>query len=458
MQKTIEQLLAQFATFAWGPWLVFLLVGGGVFFVVFSRLLPVRYLGHAIDIARGKYYRRDDPGDITPYQALSSALAGTIGMGNIAGVAVAITTGGPGAVFWMWISALVGIATKFFTCSLALMYRGRDSAGQVQGGPMYVITEGMGRRWRPLAVWFAVAGLVGCLPMFQVNQLVQVLREVVFVANGWLPAEGNHLAFNLGCGLLIAAFVSLVIFGGIHRIGVVTSALVPVMVAVYLLAAVWIVFANLASVPGSLWLIISDAFTGQAVAGGALGTVISTGIRRAAFSNEAGIGTEALVHGAAKNHEPIRQGLVASLGPVIDTLIVCTATSLVILITGTWQVDGVDGVTLTVSAFEQAIPGFGAWLLVLAVFFFSTSTMFTYSYYGNKCWSFLAGAERGWIYNLFYVTLVVVAAVISLDMAINLIDGMFAMMAIPTMLSTLYLAPRVMRAARRYFSELENES
>ncbi len=449
----IEQWIVAFADFAWGPWLLVLLLGGGAFLLIFSRLIPFRYFRHAVDIVRGKYDDPNDAGDISHFQALSSALAGTIGMGNIAGVAVAISTGGPGAIFWMWMSAFVGIATKFFTCSLAIMYRGEDSRGHLQGGPMYVVREGLGRKWQPLAVLFSLAGLVGCLPALQINQLVQIFRDIIGVPNG-LVGE-NPFTFNFITGIITAAIVGAVIFGGIKRIGEVASRMVPSMVVLYLLSAVWIMAVNYQHIGEYLLLIVRDAFTGDAVLGGALGTVIITGVRRAAFSNEAGIGTEAMAHGAAKTDEPIREGLVAMMGPFIDTIIVCTCTALVILMTGVWQTSADNGVTLTANAFETAIPGFGAYILFICVFFFSTSTMFSYSYYGTKCLGYLIGAERQHWYNYFYVTLIVAGAVVSLDAAISLIDGMYALMAIPTMTSTLLLAPRVMEAARDYFARME---
>jgi len=441
-----------FADKAWGPWLLVLLVGGGLFLLLYSRFLPFRHLGHGVGILLGRWDNPDDAGDIPHYQALSSALAGTIGMGNIAGVAIAIQTGGPGAVFWMWVSAFVGVATKFFTCTLAVMYRGRDSEGRLQGGPMYVITEGLGRKWRFLAVFFSLCGLIGCLPLFQVNQLVQVCRDIIFRPIGLVGS--NPFLFNLIAGVVIAVGVAIVIFGGITRIGAVASRLVPAMIVLYMGATLWIVFANLHSVPGWLALIVTDAFSGRAAAGGVLGTVIMTGVRRAAFSNEAGIGTEVMAHGAAKTEEPVREGLVAMLGPVVDTLIVCTCTALVILAAGAWKSGTAEGVTLTADAFGHAMPLIGPYLLILCVIFFSVSTMFSYAYYGAKCFSFLAGAERKRWYNLFFVVLVVVGAVASMEAAVSAIDGMFALMAIPTMVSTLILAPRVMKAARDYFKRL----
>ena len=447
--QLMEKIIIGFADAAWGPWLLVLLLGGGAFFLCYSRFLPFRYIRHAINILRGKYDDPSDPGDISHFAALSSALAATIGVGNIAGVAVAVTVGGPGAIFWMWLSAIVGMATKFFTCSLAIMYRGTDSRGDPQGGPMYAIVEGLGKKWKPLGVFFCVAALIGALPAFQVNQLVQIIRDVIFVPNGWVGE--SHFTFDLIAGIIIAGSVALIIFGGILRIGTVASKLVPGMLILYMAAAAWILAVNYASIPKCLWLIITDAFSGQAVAGGAIGAVIMTGVRRAAYSNEAGIGTAALAHGAAKTTEPVREGLIAMLGPAIDTLIVCTITALIILTTGVWQSSEANGITLTVMAFNKAMPGIGPYLLTLCVVCFSTSTMFAYSYYGAKCMGFLIGAERQHIYNYFYVALMVVAAVVSLDAAIGLIDGAFALMAIPTMISTLLLAPKVMQATRTYF-------
>jgi AGCS family alanine or glycine:cation symporter len=448
-------MITAFADYAWGPWLLVLLTGGGTFFLFYSRFIPFRYFKHAINILRGKYDDPKDAGDIPHFQALSSALAGTIGMGNISGVAIAITIGGPGAIFWMWVSAVVGIATKFFTCSLAIMYRGKDSQGHIQGGPMYVVTEGLGKKWKALATLFCLAGLIGCLPAFQANQLVQIFREIIFIPQGWIGE--SRFVFDLITGLILAGLVALVVFGGIVRIGAVTSRVVPAMVILYFGAAIWTLIMNIQEVPSFIMLITKDAFTAKAAAGGAIWTVLITGIRRAAFSNEAGIGTEAMAHGAAKTDEPIREGLVAMLGPFIDTIIVCTTTALMILITGVWQNTEANGVTLTANAFEKAMPGFGSIILIICVLFFSLSTMFSYSYYGTKCLGFLVGAEYKHFYNYFYVTLLVVASVVSLETVVNLIDGMYALMAIPTMISALILAPKVMSAARDYFRRMQND-
>lgn len=353
--EVIGNTLQALSGFLWGPPLIILVVGGGLFFLVYSRMGPYRYFGHAIAILRGKYDDDEDPGDITHLQALSAALSGTLGLGNIAGVAVAIGMGGPGAVFWMWITAVVGVATKFFTCTLAIMYRGHDSRGQLQGGPMYIIREGLGPRWKWLAVFFCVVGLFGTLPIVQINQLTQIMRDVVFV-----PAElvdpDNHFTFDLLFGLAIAGLVAGVIFGGIKRVGYVAARLVPAMVAVYLLMTVAVLAAHVSELPGHLWFIVRDAFTAESIGGGLLG-MITIGVMRGAFSNEAGIGTEVMAHGAAKTREPVREGLVAMMGPVIDTLIVCTCTALVILVTGVWQQEGLGGVSMTAAAFGDVLPG-----------------------------------------------------------------------------------------------------
>jgi AGCS family alanine or glycine:cation symporter len=443
--------MAAFATFMWGTPLVVLLVGGGMFFVIHSRGRPYLHFRDAFAIIGGKFGATSgDEGDVSHYRALATALSGTLGLGNITGVAVAITVGGPGAIFWMWVTAVVGVATKFYTASLAVMYRGYDDAGHLQGGPMYVIREALGPRWLPLAWLFAFAAMFGALPIFQVNQLVQVFRDVVAVPAG-LTAADDHLLFDVGVGLVLGIIVFAVIIGRIQRIAAVTSRIVPIMVGFYFVMTAVLLIRYADAVPAAFALIFTDAFQGQSVAGGVLGTVILIGIQRGAFSNEAGIGTEALAHGAARTTEPIREGLVAMVGPVVDTLIVCTCTALAILVTGVWTGDGV-GATLTSQAFEQAYPGLGGYLLVIMVFFLSMSTVLTFSYYGMKCTGFLFGTRFESWYLWFYTGLVVVGAAATLQAVIGLLDGVYATMAIPTMISTLVLAPKVRAAASDYFS------
>ncbi|MEX0894336.1 MAG: alanine/glycine:cation symporter family protein [Balneolaceae bacterium] len=443
-----------------------LLVGGGVFFLLYCRFIPYRHFGHGIQVLTGKYEDPTAPGDINHFQALSSALAATVGMGNISGVAIALGIGGPGAIFWMWITALVGMATKFFSCTLSILYRGEDTSGKIQGGPMYYITEGLGKKWKPLASFFCIAGLFGCTPMFQANQLTQIIRDTLLAGKGWLGydtmvfagsfvTESGFRLSDILTGLILVGLVSMVIFGGIRRIGSVASRLVPLMVVIYVSTVIYIIVNNWIDVPFYLHLIITDAFTGEAAAGGALGVVISNGIRRGAFSNEAGIGMEAMAHGAAKTREPVREGLVAMLEPAIDTLLICTMTAMAILMTGVWDDPTVDGITMTALAFDAGIPVAGTYLLILCVFIFSITTMFTYSYYGSKCLNFLAGAENQHYYNYFYIFTIFFGAVTSIDIVVNLIDGMFALMAIPTMTASLLLAPKVMEATRDYFNRRE---
>jgi AGCS family alanine or glycine:cation symporter len=355
----------------------------------------------------------------------------------------------------MWVCALLGMATKFYTCSLAVMYRGKDEDGVEQGGPMYFISEGLGRRWKLLAVFFAACGMFGCLPLLQSNQLTQIVRSMFLEPKGWfVGSESSVLLGNGLFGLLLAILVGMVVVGGIRRIGAVAARLVPGMIVLYAGLSLFILMLYADRILPAFAVILSDAFTGQAVAGGALGMVIVTGVRRAAFSNEAGMGTEAMAHGAAKTREPIREGLVAMWGPVIDTLLMCTLTGLVLLVTDSWQSGEGDGVLLTTSAFETALPGTGPYLLLIAVLFLSFSSMIGFSYYVVKCGCFLFGQKARLPMLGFYLLTIVVSSVVRMGDVINFLDIAFGLMAIPTILSTILLAPRVNEAARIYFRKL----
>ncbi|MDG5491362.1 sodium:alanine symporter family protein [Psychroserpens sp. SPM9] len=456
----MEQLNAiseKFSSLAWGIPLLVLLIGGGLYLLVASRFLPFRLFGHAIQVLRGKYDDPNDPGEISHFKALTTALSSTIGMGNIAGVALAISVGGPGAMFWMWISAIVGMSTKFFTSTLAIMYRGKDTNGDLQGGPMYFITEGLGKNWKFLAVMFSVFGMLGALPVVNVNQLKQAVNDIILIPNG--------IEVSLNTNLIIAAVLviltTVVILGGLKRISTIASKMVPSMVILYFVLVLIILGINYADVPKYIALIFTDAFEanfikGDAVFGGMLGALILLGIKRGAFSNEAGIGTAPMAHGAAKTDEPVREGLVAMLGPVIDTLIVCTLTALAILVTGVWETTSNNGVTLTASAFQDAMPGFGQYLLMICVFIFSISSLFSYAYYGTKCMSFLIGAKRKHYYNYLYILSIILAATTPFSTMINFIDGIFAFMAIPTMLATILMAPRVVKEIKAYRKRLKS--
>ena len=435
-----------FVSLAWGPWLVFLLVGSGLFFSIFSRFIPFRNLKNGF-----KYlFQKDNTseGRISKYEALSSALSGTIGLGNIAGVALAIQLAGPGAVFWMWMTACLGIATKFFTCSLSVMYREKDSDGTILGGPMYVIKNGLSSKWAFLAYLFAFFGMIGGLPAVQSNQMVQIISDFALP----ILSFDNQLVFNLVCGIIIALVAGTVIIGGLTRIAKASSWLVPVMGGLYVLSATLILIANFEAVPNVIKIIFLDAFSGTSVAGGTLIGVIMYGIQRGAFSNEAGIGTEALIHGTAKTNNPIKQGFVAMIGPVFDTLLICTATAVVIILSGLWASDEYSGVSLTAMAFQSFLGNVGVGIVFLCVVFFGISTIFTYSYYGSVCARFLFGAKGQKIYLYIFISTIIFFASISLDSAINIIDGSFAMMAIPTLVSSIILAPKVVAEASKFLA------
>lgn len=454
--KALEDFTAAFSSFAWGLPLLILLVGGGLYLLIRSQFLPFRFLGHAISVLRGKYDNPNDAGEISHFKALTTALSSTIGMGNIAGVALAISVGGPGAMFWMWVSAIVGMSTKYFTSTLAILYRGKDSDGNIQGGPMYFITEGLGKNWKFLAVLFSVFGMLGALPVVNVNQLKQAINDIILIPNGVEVSFGS----NLIIAIVLVILTSIVILGGIQRISRWASKMVPAMVVLYFVLVMIILGVYFEEVPKYLSMIVTDAFAAdyfpkdKPFLGGVLGALILHGIKRGAFSNEAGLGTAPMAHGAAKTDEPVREGLVAMLGPVIDTLIVCTLTALAILVTGVWQTTSDNGVSLTASAFEQALP-YGQYLLMVCVFFFSVSSLFSYSYYGTKCLSFIIGADKKHYYNYFYILSIVLAATTPFEAMINFIDGVFAFMAFPTMIATILLAPKVLKESKRYFVSLK---
>lgn len=441
----LESFSQQLVNTVWGTPLVALLLGGGCFFIIASRALPYRYMGHAIAILMGRYDTPDANGEISHQQALAAALSNTMGLGNIAGVALAIVAGGPGAVFWMWMSAIVGIATKFFTCSLGVMYRGKDSLGNLQGGPMYVIREALPRPYYPLAILFSLAGLIGTLPIFQANQLTALIQDTVLAGTGpgWAP---------LAIGVVIAIVVGSVIFGGLPRVAKVAVALLPTMVLVYLAMTMWVLANHLSDIPRVIATIFTEALSPTAVGGGFLGVML-IGISRGAFSNEAGVGTEVMAHSAAKTDEPIREGMLATLGPVFDTLVVCTCTALVILLAGNWQSPGdMSGITLTADAFRSEMGNAGLITLGFVALILSTTTMFAGWYFGAKCFGFLVGAQWQPYFRWFFVAAVVFGATVSIDVVFNLISASYGIMAIPTMVSAIILAPRVLRAAEGYFA------
>lgn len=424
-----------------------LLIGGGLFFMIYSGFVPFRYYIRAIKALKSK--DADAPGQISSFEALTSAIAATVGMGSISGVAVAITMGGPGAIFWMWVSAAMGMATKFFEGSLTIMYKGKDSAGETQGGPMYMITKGLGPKWKPMAVFFSIFGLIGTLCLWQANQLTEAITSVLGREVGLEATFGVRFVI----GITICLLVSIVILGGIKRISKVSAKVVPGMVGLYFLLVAFIIITNLSEVPAVFASIFEGAFDFKAGAGGLAGTAIIIGVRRATLVNEAGVGTASMMHGASKNKEPIREGLVAMLGPSIDSGLVCTLTALAILINGNYEVTQIQGIEIAMSSFEKSIPGIGHYLLMIMVIIFAFSTMFSYSYYGVKCSSYLFGAKYASYYNYFFLLMLVVGAIISLDVVVGIIDSAYALMALPTMVAMFILAPSVRKEMKKYFKK-----
>ena len=429
----------------------FLLIGGGLFLFIYSGAVSIRRLPWALRVLREKQASDSgkQSGQISSVQALLSAIAATVGMGNIAGVAIALSIGGPGTVFWMWVSALVGMATKFFEGTLSIMYKGRDSAGEVQGGPMYIITQGLGKKWKPLAVAFSIFGLVGTLCFMQANQLVESVTTVFTTPMG----IENTVTLRFIMGVVMVLIVGAVILGGIKRIALLASRIVPVMVVLYLIMVLVIMALNFREIPGVFGKIFESAFDLRA-GFGAFAYVALTGARRAAFVNEAGVGTASMMHGASKNTEPVREGLIAMLGPAIDSGLVCTLTSIPIIIAGNYVgLTDPKGLYVALGAWGQLLPGIGQLLLMTIVFFFAFSTMFSYSYYGQKCTNYLFGAHNVKWYNYYYLAMILVAAVIPLKTMVSIMDLAFALMALCTMFTIISLAPRVKKLMKTYFSK-----
>lgn len=436
----MKDLIINVSDFVCGYPLFIWLVGGGLFLFIYSRAVPLRRFGAAI---RSLKARKTGAGEISSFQALTSAISATVGLGNIAGVAIAIVVGGPGAIFWMWVSALFGMATKFFEGTLAIMYKGRNRDGQVKGGPMYVITEALGKKYKPLAVMFASVGLVGCLCVMQANQLVEAVTTV------FMPQVEATVWLRLGIGAVITAIVSLVVLGGLQRISKVSSRLVPAMVAMYFTLVLIVIVTNFDKIPGVFASIFQGAFSLKAGLGGLAGVAV-TGARRAMLVNEAGVGTGMMMHGASRNAEPVREGLVAMLGPAIDSGFVCTLTAIPILVADCYHVEGVKGLSVALASFDALIPYVGQYLLMVMVIVFAFSTMFSYSYYGRTCAEYLFGSGAARKYDVFYLLMLLIASVIALDVAVSVMDLAFALMTVPTMYAILRLSPRVVKALKEY--------
>lgn len=431
----MSDIIATVSDFVCGYPLFILLIGGGLFLFIYSGFVPLRKFGASI---KALGHKSDGEGQISSLQALMTTISSTVGMGNIAGVAIAICMGGPGAIFWMWVSALLGMATKFFEGTLAIMYRGRDENGNVKGGPMYMMTEGVSPKLRPLAIFFAFFGMIGCFCVMQANQLTESITTVLTEPMG----IATTLPVKLIIGVVMASLVAVVVVGGIDRISKLATKIVPFMVSVYFLLVLIVIVLYIDRLPDVFSQIVSSAFDFKAGFGAVAGIAI-IGARRAMYVNEAGVGTASLMHGASKNSDPVREGLVAMLGPAIDSGLVCTLTAIPIIMAGNYEVEGVKGLAIALNSYEALLPGWGKYMLMVVVTFFAFSTMFSYSIYGIKCASYLFGDKNGQMYKYLYLAVILLSCVASLSTVVSIMDFAFAMMAFATMSTILYLSPRV---------------
>ena len=439
----MQDLLNQINSVVWGPYTLWLIGLTGLYLMVGLRFMPLRRIGYAVRQTAVSIRDGSGDGDVSAFASLMTALAATIGTGNVAGVAGAIGVGGPGAVFWMWLIALVGMATKYAESMLAVHHREVDELGEHVGGPMYVIRNGLGRGWGWLAVLFAVFGTLAGFGIgngVQANAMAQVLNTSLGIP-------------PLATGIVFAAITFAVIIGGIERIGRVASTVVPFMAIVYVGGALTILLAHLSEIPAALVLIVKDAFTAQALAGGAIGVMIQKGISRGIFSNEAGLGTAPIAQAAAKPGDPVLQGSVAMLGTFIDTIIVCTMTALVIVISGAWlPMEGAtapQGVGLTMAAFDWGLPG-GAWLVTFGTVFFTATTILGWGYYSERCLEFLVGVKGIKPFRLVWVAVVVLGSVASFDLIWTVTDILNGLMALPNLIALLLLSGTVFQLTRQY--------
>ncbi|MDJ0555819.1 MAG: alanine/glycine:cation symporter family protein [Microcoleaceae cyanobacterium MO_207.B10] len=437
------------------PLIVLWLIIGAIFFTIRMQFINIRAFKHAIDIVTGKYDDPDDQGEVTHFQALAAALSGTVGLGNIAGVAVAVSVGGPGAALWMTVAGFFGMTSKFVECTLAQKYRIVKADGTISGGPMRYLSKGlaeMGQRTfgRVLAVMFSVlciSAAFGGANMFQANQSYGAVSTVLPRLPSWVY------------GLVLVVLVGLVIIGGIRRIGMVAGTLVPLMCVLYVLVSLFIILTNFTEIPGAIATIISGAFSPEAVEGGIIGVIIQ-GFQRSAFSNEAGVGSAAIAHSAARTDEPIREGLVALLEPFIDTIVVCNMTALVIVITNVYNADefaplreAKKGAELTSAAFGTVLDWFPI-LLAIAVFCFAFSTMISWSYYGERCWDYLSGGRGLIIYKILFLIAAFVGSVSKPSSVINFSDATLLSMAFPNILGGYFLCGQVAKDLQDYIGRL----
>ncbi|WP_407297260.1 alanine/glycine:cation symporter family protein [Stutzerimonas zhaodongensis] len=442
----LQNLVNSVNGLVWGPPMLVLILGTGFFLMVMLKFMPLVRIGTGFALIwRGRTKGDDDTGEISPFQALMTCLAATVGTGNIAGVATAIFLGGPGALFWMWCTALVGMATKYCEVVLAVHYREKDDRGEHVGGPMYAIKNGLGKRWLWLGGAFAIFGGFagfGIGNMVQVNSMALALQST-FSVPLWVTGLGTML------------LVGLVILGGIKRIGAVAAALVPFMCVAYIIAGIVVLVVHAAEIPAAFDLIFTHAFSPIAATGGFAGAAVMAAIRfgvaRGIFSNEAGLGTAGIAQAAGTTQSSVRSGLIGMMGTFIDTIIICSITGLAIICSGVWT-GGESGAALSAAAFESAMPGVGAALLTVALVVFAFTTILGWSYFGEKCWEFLVGTKSIWPFRVIWVIAVPFGAIAQLDFAWLLADTLNGLMAIPNLVALLLLSPVVVKLTKEYFA------
>ena len=436
------ELIKALDAFVWGPPLLILLVGTGIYLTIRLGLLQVARLPKSFQLI---FTKDKGHGDVSSFAALCTALAATVGTGNIIGVATAIKVGGPGALFWMWMAAFFGMATKYAEGLLAIKYRTKDANGAVAGGPMHYILLGMGEKWRPLAIFFALAGvlvaLLGIGTFTQVNSITESIQNTAQVD----PAI---------TALILSILVGIAVFGGLKSISKVSTAVVPFMAIVYILGTLTVILFNIEKIPATLALIFTSAFSPTAAVGGFAGAsirmAIQNGVARGVFSNESGLGSAPIAAAAAKTNEPVEQGLISMTGTFIDTLIICTLTGLTILVTGVWSGD-LNGVALTQSAFSTVFSYFGPSLLTIFLVLFAFTTILGWNYYGERCFEFLFGVRFIWLYRVVFVVMVLLGGFIELDMVWIIADIVNALMALPNLIALLVLSPVVIAETKQYF-------
>jgi len=443
----VNTLVNQLNGVVWGPPMLVLILGTGLFLMLRLKFMPLSKIGAGFKLMwQGRQKGDAESGEISPFQALMTCLAATVGTGNIAGVATAIFLGGPGALFWMWCTALVGMATKYCEVVLAVHYREKDERGEHVGGPMYAIKNGLGKKWLWLGTAFAIfGGFAG----FGIGNMVQVNSM----------AAALHTTFNIPLwvtGVVTMVIVGLVILGGIKRIGKVAATLVPFMCVAYIIAAMVVLVVNAAEIPKAFEMIFTYAFTPIAATGGFAGAAVMAAIRfgvaRGIFSNEAGLGTAGIAQAAGTTNSPVRSGMIGMLGTFIDTIIICSMTGLAIITSGVWT-SGASGAALSAAAFEQAMPGVGGYILTLALVVFAFTTILGWSYFGEKCWEYMVGTKSILPFRILWVVAVPFGAIAQLDFAWLVADTLNGLMAIPNLLSLLLLSPIVVKLTKDHFAK-----